>query len=115
VLRNRELNQKTALTKVDFIDPRNSLVLISPEIGKVYTCTVYLKNDSTYLCSHIRILHDYEDVKTEPSYIENLKPSEVVPIRIDWKPFTEQGIREKVKDGKTLVVIMPKCTVEIGD
>jgi hypothetical protein len=46
---------------------------------------------------------------------EHLKPNEVVPIKITWKPFTEQGIREKVKNGTIEVDIMPKSTVEIGD
>ena len=100
-------------TTLDFKDPENPLVLISPEIGRKYEAKAYLKNDSEYLCQFIRLIHAYQDVRLEPSYIEFMKPSETVEIRIVWKPFKTEGITEKIKNGKTILNIQPSCTVVV--
>lgn len=92
-------------TTLDFVDPSNPNVLIDPEIGKTYEATVFLKNDSEFTVQWIRLIHVYEDVRLEPSYIELLKPNEVVEIKITWRPFTEKGITEKIKDGKVSINI----------
>jgi len=112
ILRLTDKNGKS-LEKVEFVDPENPLLLIDPEIGKVYESTVFLKNDSEHKILNIRFLHDYEDVKFEPSFINSLKSQKSIPIKITWKPFTEKGISEKVKDGKVSISFSPSCMVEV--
>jgi hypothetical protein len=96
-----------------FIDEKNPLVLISPEIGKTYVCTVKLLNDSEYRIHHIRFHHDYSDVKIFPEYIDVLKPKKSIMLKILWSPFTTQSIEQKCKNGKITLNFSPSCTVEI--
>lgn len=101
------------LLSVDFIDPSNPLILIDPQIGKTYEAKVFLKNDSPYEILHVRLFHNYSDVKLEPTYIEFLKSNQIEEIKITWKPFTEKGITEKIKNGKVSVNFQPSCTVVV--
>lgn len=101
------------LKSFEFVDPENPLVLISPELGKTYVCTVILLNDSEYRIHHVRFHHAYSDISILPNYIDSLKPKKSVLIKIIWRPFSEKGISEKCKDGKIIVNFSPSCTVEI--
>ena len=85
-----------------------------PSLGKKYTKTVFLKNESEYSAFHVRILHDYGDLKIEPSYIESLKAFEVAEVTICWRPFCEQGISEKIgKDGEFEFKFSITCQSEV--
>ena len=86
----------------------------TPEIGRTYQWTAYLKNESEYPAFHVRILHDYGDLKIEPSYIESIKPSEVIEVTITWRPYCEQGISEKIgKDGEFEFKFSITCQSEV--
>jgi hypothetical protein len=101
------------VTNFEWIDPENPRLLISPEIGKTYTCTVYLKNTHpVFRVLHVRLSHSYEDVRIFPEYIDSLKSHKSTPIKIVWKPFTIEGITEKIKNHKVFVEIQNHCIVE---
>ena len=102
------------VTNFEWIDPENPRLLISPEIGGVYEAVVFLKNTHPeFRVLHVRLSHNYQDIKIEPSYIESLKSQKSVKIRLIWKPFTKKGISEKIKDNKVFVNIENSCMVEV--
>jgi len=102
------------IEKFDFIDPENPKLLIDPSLGKTYVCTVFIKNTHPeFRVLHIRLSHSYEDIRIFPEYIESLKSGKSVKIKIVWKPFTTQGIEEKIKNHKVFVEIQNHCTVEV--
>jgi hypothetical protein len=101
------------IEKVEFVDPENPLLLIDPEIGKVYESTVFLKNDSEHKILNIRFQHDYSDIRILPEYIHCLKKGQKMLLTIVWKPFSEIGISEKIKDNKVSVSFQTSCTVEV--
>jgi len=101
------------VTNFDLVDPSNPKLLINPEIGKTYECTVYVKNTSEWQVLHVRLTHNYEDLRIEPSYIESLRSKKTVKIRIFWRPFKLEHIEEKIKNHKVFVEIQNHCTVEV--
>jgi len=101
------------VTLFEWIDPESLKMLIQPTIGKTYECTVYVKNTHPeFRVLHIRLSHSYEDIRIFPEYIESLKSWKSVKIKIVWRPFTEKGISEKIKNHKVFVEIQNHCIVE---
>jgi hypothetical protein len=101
------------IRKVEWVDPENSACLINPQVGRTYTCTVYLKNESEFELHHFRIMTSFPDVRFEPTYISHLGPYEKVKVEIVWFPFTHEQITSKIKDGKFCANILVRATQEI--
>jgi hypothetical protein len=101
------------IRKIVWVDPENPACLINPQVGKTYTCTVYLKNESEFELHNFRIVTVFPDIRFDPSYIQHLGPYQKEKIEVIWSPFTFEQITSKIKDGKFWANVLVKCTQEI--
>jgi len=66
--------------------------------GELYEVTVYIQNISTFELSDILFKADDVDVSIVPEKFRYMKPKEVVPLKVVWKPKTtrETALNTKI-------------------
>jgi len=77
--------------------------------GQIYEVTVYIQNVSRFELSGILFRADDVDVSIVPEKVYYMRPEEVVPLKVIWKPKTtrETALNTKILADFRVIVRPP--------